>query len=66
MYIKRLIEERLEKVSKMFHVILVTVPRQVGKSTLLKNKYKQFQYIAFDDPLLLSTIIQEPDFTKLQ
>ncbi|MCK9537288.1 MAG: ATPase, partial [Bacilli bacterium] len=63
---KRLIEERLEKVSKMFHVIFVTVPRQVGKSTLLKNKYKQFQYIAFDDPLLLSTIIQEPDFTKLQ
>ncbi|MCK9536326.1 MAG: ATP-binding protein [Bacilli bacterium] len=60
MYIKRLIEERLEKVSKMFHVILVTGPRQVGKSTLLKNKYKQFEYITFDDPLLLSTTIQEP------
>lgn len=60
MYIHRLIEERLEKVSKMFPAILVTGSRQVGKSTLLKNKYKHYEYITFDDPLLLSLAVQEP------
>lgn len=60
MYIHRLIEERLEKVSKMFYVILVTGPRQVGKSTLLKNIYPQLKYLTFDDPLLLTAANQEP------
>lgn len=60
MYINRLIEERLEKVSKMFPVVLVTGPRQVGKSTLLKYKYKHYEYLTLDDPLLLNIAIQEP------
>lgn len=60
MYIQRSIEERLAKVSKMFYVVLVTGPRQVGKSTLLKYNFPNINYITFDDPLLLSTANQEP------
>ena len=60
MYSQRSIEERLAKVSKMFYVVLVTGPRQVGKSTLLKYNFPNINYITFDDPLLLSTANQEP------
>lgn len=60
MYIKRSIEERVKRVSKMFHVVLITGPRQVGKSTLLKTMFKDYDYVTFDDPLLLSSTLQEP------
>lgn len=32
-----------------FKVVLVTGPRQVGKSTLLKNELKDFDYVTLDD-----------------
>ena len=32
-----------------FKVVLVTGPRQVGKSTLLKNELKDFEYVTLDD-----------------
>ena len=37
MYIKRAIEDTVIKVSSMFPVLLVTGPRQVGKTTMLQN-----------------------------
>ncbi len=36
-YIKRASEETVERVSRMFPVLLVTGPRQVGKTTLLQK-----------------------------
>ena len=36
-YIKRAVEETISRVSKMFPVLLVTGPRQVGKTTLLQR-----------------------------
>ena len=36
-YIKRSIENQLSKLSESFPVIMVTGPRQVGKTTLLNN-----------------------------
>ena len=36
-YIKRAAEDTIERVSKMFPVLLVTGPRQVGKTTLLQR-----------------------------
>jgi hypothetical protein len=36
MYIKRALEELIIKISKTFPVLLVTGPRQVGKTTLLQ------------------------------
>ncbi|MCM1386578.1 MAG: ATP-binding protein [Bacillus sp. (in: Bacteria)] len=51
MYIKRAIEETILNLSKMFPVILVTGPRQVGKTTLLqKIAKKERKYVTLDDP----------------
>ena len=36
-YIKRASEETIARVSKMFPVLLLTGPRQVGKTTLLQK-----------------------------
>ena len=35
-YIKRTMEKTVEKMKKSFPVIMITGPRQVGKTTLLK------------------------------
>lgn len=51
MYIKRSIEETVTKISKMFPVMLVTGPRQVGKTTLLKQLSEpDRKYVTLDDP----------------
>lgn len=36
-YIKRAAEDTVARVSEMFPVLLVTGPRQVGKTTMLQN-----------------------------
>ncbi len=58
MYIKRHAEEAISKLSKMFGSILVTGPRQVGKTTMLKNVLKDIAYVTLDDPLLLVSAIE--------
>ena len=59
MYIKRAIEDVIEKTNKGFKAVLVTGARQVGKSTLLKHLYNGHRYITFDDPVLLSETKKE-------
>jgi predicted AAA+ superfamily ATPase len=51
MYIKRAIETSVLKASKSFPVLLVTGPRQVGKTTLLGMlAEKERHYVTLDDP----------------
>lgn len=51
MYIKRAIESSVLKISKTFPVLLVTGPRQVGKTTLLKRLAEENRsYVTLDDP----------------
>lgn len=51
MYIKRAVEETVSRTSKMFPVMLVTGPRQVGKTTLLQRLMEpQRKYVTLDDP----------------
>lgn len=56
-YIKRAAEDTILKVSKMFPVLLVTGPRQVGKTTLLQKLAEvqkeagiERKYVTLDDP----------------
>ena len=56
-YIKRAAEDTIKRVSDMFPVLLLTGPRQVGKTTLLqkiaeeqKSKGIERKYVTLDDP----------------
>ena len=56
-YIKRAAEDTIARVSKMFPVLLVTGPRQVGKTTLLQKLLEEQEtegfhrkYVTLDDP----------------
>lgn len=53
MYINRHAEESVLKLSEMFGAVLVTGPRQVGKTTMLKKIANRADYVTLDDPLLL-------------
>ena len=57
---KRHIEETLLHIEKGFKAVLVTGPRQVGKSTLLKNIHDDRRYITFDNPVVLEETKREP------
>jgi len=51
MYIKRAIEDTVVKTSTMFPVLLLTGPRQVGKTTLLQTLAEaERKYVTLDDP----------------
>lgn len=52
--IKRNIEKVVEKRAKNNKAILLTGPRQVGKSTLFKHLFKNVNQVTFDDDLLLA------------
>ena len=51
-YIHRSIEEKLKKAANTYKAVLVTGPRQVGKSTLLKRVFEGRKYVSLDDPFL--------------
>lgn len=51
MYIKRAAEDVVKKISEQFGVLLITGPRQAGKTTLLqKLAEKNRKYVTLDDP----------------
>lgn len=51
MYIKRAAEDTVIKIAKMFGVLLITGPRQVGKTTLLQKLAEpERKYVTLDDP----------------
>lgn len=60
MYIKRHMEDTVRNISKMFGAILVTGPRQVGKTTLLKKVASDVEYVTLDDPIMLQSAREEP------
>ena len=57
--IKRHIEGVVERRSKNSKAILLTGPRQVGKSTLYKHLFRKVNQVTFDDDLLLAQAIED-------
>lgn len=61
MYIKRHIEEVIVHAKDHFKVLLITGPRQVGKSTLLKHLLKdEYNYVSLDDIIALKLAKDDP------
>lgn len=61
-YIPRWLEARLAEALKSHPVIVLTGPRQVGKSTLLENAHilKDWRYLTLDDPDILEQAREDP------
>jgi uncharacterized protein len=61
MYIERTLETFLKKVTQQFAALLITGPRQVGKTTVLKHLSKgERAYVTLDDPVLATLAREEP------
>ena len=60
MYISRHIEKVIIKAMKNFPSVLITGPRQVGKSTLLKEVFGDLQYVLLDNNIALNSFKQDP------
>ena len=61
-YTKRHAEDATKMLSKMFGAILVTGPRQVGKSTMLQHITNGINYVTLDD-MIVRTSAQEESGT---
>lgn len=61
-YVPRWLESRLAEALISHPVVILTGPRQVGKSTLLKNAkfLKNWRYITLDDPDALDQAKEDP------
>ena len=65
-YIKRTMENTIEKMKNAFPVIMITGPRQVGKTTLLnyitnKNKDKKINFVSLDDLNVRALAVEDPE-----
>ena len=60
--IKRHAEKALSELTLSFPVILVTGPRQIGKSTLLQSNKKtgKMPYLTFDDASEITAVKTDP------
>ncbi|MCT4642023.1 MAG: ATP-binding protein [Bacteriovoracaceae bacterium] len=58
--ITRDITDELIQLSKEFRVITVIGPRQSGKTTLVRNTFKDYQYCTLEDPDLRNLATEDP------
>lgn len=58
--IKRIITSQINRLRKGFPVIVVTGPRQSGKTTLIKKMFPDYQYFNLENPETLGIIENDP------
>lgn len=60
-YMKRRVENLLTEALEEFPVVMVSGPREAGKTSLLKNLLsKDYQYVSFEDPLKIDKFESDP------
>ena len=61
MYKTRHIESIIEKVANQFPILLLSGPRQVGKTTVLRHTgHGKYDEISFDDPMIRQQVNEDP------
>jgi predicted AAA+ superfamily ATPase len=60
LYVPRQIEKRLKRSASQFPVLVLTGPRQSGKSTLLQKTFPRHRYGTLDDPFQRDLAIKDP------
>ncbi len=60
MYINRELKSKIININNTFPVLMLTGPRQVGKTTLLKELDKNRTFVTFDDPIIRMQTKQDP------
>ena len=61
-YVHRTVEKELKAAAREFPVIVLTGPRQTGKSTLLQTLFPNYDYVTLDDPFTRKTAKDDPRF----
>ena len=61
MYIPRQLTNTFQYTLAQFPAVLITGPRQAGKSTFLQNVIRDVPYTTFDDPLNREFALQDPN-----
>src|SRR4051812_45584052 len=59
-YLHRKLEKPLKDALEQFPVVLITGPRQAGKSTLLQHCLKGYNYVSLDDLLIRNLAESDP------
>jgi predicted AAA+ superfamily ATPase len=61
-YYHRVIEKTVHEYLKIFPVVRLTVPRQSGKSTLLRKLLSaKYRYVSFDDLTVVDRFHTDPE-----
>ncbi|SDZ89813.1 ATP-binding protein [Pedobacter hartonius] len=60
MFIFRQLTHLIQSQSLKFPVIALTGPRQSGKTTLLKELFKDYRYVSLEDPNVRSFALEDP------
>lgn len=59
-YISRIISKKVEEAHKYFPVIVVTGPRQSGKTSLCKHLFSDYKYVNLEDITTRAAVMTDP------
>jgi predicted AAA+ superfamily ATPase len=59
--IKRTLAAQMEAMLRLYPIVVVTGPRQSGKTTLLVNWFRDYQYVSLENPDVRSFAVHDPN-----